>query len=201
MPLAVVCASALTSHLCRITDSSAAVLRQGIRLGKNPQKYAWVNFDIDTIYLPQHDLGELYAECPKVRRLFILGINSETFFYNYGGYLRDMKQLETVTILYKESPRDIDEEWWRVWDSIMESWYFTDDPVAFYAQILYPECSPYEINSGNYLKVERDFQRKLLADHPDWYLPDYQISDDSDEDYSAPGRFRRGYRRRVTRPV
>ncbi|KAF6801209.1 hypothetical protein CMUS01_15476 [Colletotrichum musicola] len=164
---------------------------------KDPQKSAWVNFDIDTIHLTQYSLEGLSAECPMIRKIIILGINSETFFYNYGGYLRDMKQLETVTILHMESPGKIDERWWSGWDSMMKSWYFTDDPVAFYVRIFYPEYSPYEINPGNYLKVERDSRRKLLADHPDWYEPDHQTSDDSDDDFCGPNRFRLGYRRRA----
>ncbi|KAK2010345.1 hypothetical protein LZ32DRAFT_380245 [Colletotrichum eremochloae] len=162
---------------------------------KDPGKYAWVNFDIDTIYLPQYDLKELKAECPMVRKLIILGTDSELFYYNYCTELQDMKYLETVTILHMESPGEIDERWWAEWDTMMEGYYFRDDPVAFYTRILYPKYPPYEINPDNYLKVERDDRRKRAAENPDSWGGDYEVSD-SDDDVCGPNRFRTGYHRR-----
>ncbi|KAK2028980.1 hypothetical protein LX32DRAFT_378723 [Colletotrichum zoysiae] len=164
---------------------------------KNPEKYTWVNSDIDTIYMLQTDLTKLNAECPIVRKIIIRGVHSEMFFHFHYWKLREMKCLETVTILHMESPGRIDDEWWAGWDTMMEMFYFRDDPPAFYIRILYPEAPPYEINPDNYLKVERDFRRKQLAEDPDWLGPGYEISDDDDEDFCGPNRFRRGYRRRV----
>ncbi|KAL0930313.1 uncharacterized protein CTRU02_214388 [Colletotrichum truncatum] len=163
---------------------------------KDPEKYAWVNFDIDTFYLNQRALGELGAECPMVRKLIVLGICSDSFYETYRWRLREMKHLETVTILHMESPEEIDDRWWGEWDDIMEGYYFRDDPVPFYTRILYPKHPPYEINPDNYLKVERDARRKRVAENPDWFEPGYQVSD-SDDDVCAPGRFRLGYIRRV----
>ncbi|OHF04126.1 hypothetical protein CORC01_00465 [Colletotrichum orchidophilum] len=48
---------------------------------KDPKKYDWVSFDIDTIYLAQHDLKNLNAEWPTVRKLIILAIDSGLFFH------------------------------------------------------------------------------------------------------------------------
>ncbi|OBR04064.1 hypothetical protein CH63R_13191 [Colletotrichum higginsianum IMI 349063] len=194
-------ASAPPPPLLHTCDESRAQLKRhyvkAFVTEKAPEKYTWVNFDIDTVYLAQHNLKNLHAECPMVRKIILLGIDSEMFFHFYHGLLWGMKHLETVDILHMESPGKVDDEWWTGWDSMMEAYYFRDDPVPFYTRILYPQYPPYEINADNYLKVERDKRRKLLAEHPDWYEPGYEISDDDDDDVCGPNRFRTGYRRRV----
>ncbi|KAK2023991.1 hypothetical protein LX32DRAFT_121133 [Colletotrichum zoysiae] len=169
-PLLHTCAESRT-HLQRYY---AMIFTKLLATDKDAQRYVWVNFDFDTIYLDQYELKDLSSQCPMVRKLIILGTDAEIFYYNYSWELCQMKHLQTVTILHMESPGKIDDRWWGEWDSMMEYYYFRDDPVAFYTRILYPEAPPYEIDPGNYLKVERDARRKRLAEHPDWWDPGYE---------------------------
>ncbi|KXH43040.1 hypothetical protein CSIM01_01794 [Colletotrichum simmondsii] len=70
-----------------------------------PKRFAWVNVEIDTIYLVQYALNELRAECPTVRRLIILGTDSELFYYNYCSELLHMERLEKLSQFFTWSHR------------------------------------------------------------------------------------------------
>ncbi|KXH47950.1 hypothetical protein CSAL01_07280 [Colletotrichum salicis] len=47
-----------------------------------PKRFAWVNVEIDTIYLDQYVLDKPDAESPTARQLLLLGTNSESFYHN-----------------------------------------------------------------------------------------------------------------------
>ncbi|WYZ42425.1 hypothetical protein EsH8_VI_000124 [Colletotrichum jinshuiense] len=161
---------------------------------KATNQYTWVNFDIDTIYASQWTLKDLVAELPFIQQLIVEGRDSETFFYEYCHPLYKMQALKTLTILHMESPGTLDPEWWMGWDSLMEQFYFGDDQVPFYTKLVNPEDPTIsEINKDNYLKVERDWRRKRLAEDPSSWDPGYEVSDDDDEVMSGPGRFRTGW--------
>ncbi|TDZ99605.1 hypothetical protein C8034_v000014 [Colletotrichum sidae] len=114
--------------------------------GKDTGRYDWVDFDIDTLYLPQDDLETLHAQYPMARRLIILGIDSHLFRHYHSRLLLEMEHMEDVTILHMQSPDEVDNEWWQCWDAMMDHFYLHDDPVHFYLRILYPEAPPYEMN-------------------------------------------------------
>ncbi|RYP72591.1 hypothetical protein DL771_004086 [Monosporascus sp. 5C6A] len=158
-----------------------------------PPRFSLVNFDIDTIYCSQGELEEFESDVPLIRWLIIESVDPDTFYYKFGHPLSDANALETLTILHIQ-PGIIHDEWWLEWDDIMEGWYFRDDPVRFYTRIIYPDHpATIEINPDNYLKVERDWRRKRVAEAPEDFGTDYEVSD-SDDDVCAPGRSRTGWR-------
>ncbi|KAL0935438.1 uncharacterized protein CTRU02_210029 [Colletotrichum truncatum] len=101
-----------------------------------------------------------------------------------------MKALRTVAIFHIEAPGEVDEDWWGGWFIQMREYYHTDRPVHFYTKIVYPDLPPYEINLENYMNVDRDARRKIVAKFPDGFEEGYEVSD-SDDDVRGPDRFYR----------
>ncbi|KAK8064133.1 hypothetical protein PG996_008785 [Apiospora saccharicola] len=103
-----------------------------------------------------------------------------------------MPALRQVVIHNHESGPG-DKDWWCGWDSMMEMYYFRDDPVPFDVRILGPpDVNVSEINRHNHLKVGRDDRRRGVAEHTGGWDSDYEASGD-DEEPDAPGLFRTGW--------
>jgi hypothetical protein len=159
----------------------------------SPSKFSLVNFDVDTVYCSVSCLASCRdSDLPSVQRLIVECWESEHFFRDSGRALYMASSLRSVTILHY-GPDAEGEDWWMGWDSMMEEWYYRDDPVAFRARIISLEDPHHiEINQDNYLKLERDWRR---AHQPTLEEePDYQGMSDSEDDVDAPWRFRMGYR-------
>ncbi|KAK8029609.1 hypothetical protein PG993_010900 [Apiospora rasikravindrae] len=155
-------------------------------------QYQYVNFAVDTVHLYQYYLDSHPLEAPQIQWLAVGGRDSESFFYNHKRHLRDMSALKLVTIHHRE-PGPVD-NWWSGWDSMMEAFYFCDDPVHFDVRIVGPAGAEVpEITRHNYLHVEREGRRKLYAEHPEYYDGDPEISD-TDDELDTPGRFRLNWR-------
>lgn len=155
-----------------------------------PSKLSWVNFDIDTVYCSIVELVHCSKEIPSIQRLVLECPDSELFYYKYGRPLYAAKALDTVTILHF-GPDAVHESWWREYDDILQDWYYRDDPVGFYTEIIsVDDPSSFEVNTRNYLRIERDWRRNNPSPSKEW--PDYQVSD-SDDDVDAEWRYRKGY--------
>jgi hypothetical protein len=179
-----VCAEA-RSHLQRHYTKSFA---RG-----SPHKFFLVNFNIDTVYCSVSCLLNYEdSDLPSVQRLVLECWESEHFFRNSGRALYMASALRAVTIMHY-GPDAEGENWWMGWDSMMEEWYYRDDPVWFRARIISLEDPRHiEVNQNNYLALERDRRR---AHQPTLEEePEYQGMSDSDDDVDAPWRFRMGYR-------
>ena len=162
----------------------------------NTAHYQYVDFEVDTIHLTQYTLEDYPREQPLFQKLEVEGRDSETFTREYASSLRVMPALKDVAILHMEGGWYGDSDWWEGWDTMMENFYFRDDPASFDIRIIGPsnyDSGLPEINRHNYLKVERDSRRRLRAERPDLFESDDNVSD-SDEELGAPGRFRLGYR-------
>lgn len=158
--------------------------------------YQYVDFEIDIIYLTQYTLGDYPREQLLFQKLEVEGLDSETFTREYASSLRVMPALKDVAILHIGGGWYGDSDWWEGWDTMMENFYFRDNPASFDIRIIRPstfDSGITELNRHNYLKVERDSRRRLRAERPDLFESDYEVSD-SDEELGAPGRFRLGYR-------
>lgn len=156
-------------------------------------QYQYVNFTVDTVHLYQYDLDKYPREAPQIRWLAVGGRDSESFTRNHSLHLRTMSALKLVTIIHQESGPGHN-EWWSGWDTLMETYYFRDDPKPFDVRILGPpDVEVPEITRHNYLHVEREQHRKLWAEHPDLYESDHEVSD-TDDELDTPGRFRLGWR-------
>jgi hypothetical protein len=183
-PILHVCAEA-RSHLQRHYTKSFT--------RKLPSKLSLVNFDIDTVYCSADYLPSCRdSDLPSVQRLIVECWESEFFFRDSGRALYMASTLRSVTILH-HGPDAEGENWWMGWDSMMEEWYYRDDPVAFRTRIISLEDPHHtEVDQDNYLKLERDLRR---AHQPTLEEePDYPGMSDSEDDVDAPWRFRMGYR-------
>ncbi|KAK2730231.1 hypothetical protein CKAH01_09617 [Colletotrichum kahawae] len=127
---------------------------------KDPNRYVWVNVEIDSIYIDQYHLEDLAAteEASSIRQLVISGQCVEHFWYNDERWLREMNGLQTVTILYHESaPEEKEEDWCSDWDEQMRVWYsgdFVEGVVQFDAKVVHPMCPPFELNRHNYKEAK-----------------------------------------------
>lgn len=158
-----------------------------------PAKYTWINFDIDKIHLSQRALQSFTTEQPLIQRLIIEGRDAEMFWLYHCHPLHGMQALEALTIFHFDGDA-LEDEWWRAWDSQMERFYFTDNPVRFYTKVInHRNPASIVITPDNYLKVERDARRKQLAECPDAWESGYEVSDDDDEAISHQSRFRQGW--------
>lgn len=123
---------------------------------KDPSRYHWVNFGVDSIYVDQYHLEDLAAteEGSSIRQLVISGQCVEHFWYNHERWLREMNGLQNVTILYHETaPEEKEEDWCSDWDEQMRFWYsgdFMEEVVQFDAKVVHPVCPPFELNRHNY---------------------------------------------------
>jgi hypothetical protein len=97
--------------------------------------------------------------------------------------------LETVTIIHLNSPDDE----YRDWDHILERYYYRDNPVRFYTQVLFPNDPTEkgnELNRNNHLAVECARRRKALTERFERHVSVYAISD-TDDDVDARGSWGR----------
>ena len=155
-----------------------------------PPQFSWVNFDIDTVYCNFVELVHCCKEILLIQRIIVECTDSEMFYIKYGHPLCLAKALDTVTILHFGHDA-VYETWWGEWDSLLQGWYYRDDPVRFYTKIIsVDDPSSFEVNTKNYLRIEREWRRNNPPPPEEW--PDYQVSD-SDDDVDAEWRFRMGY--------
>lgn len=156
-----------------------------------PRQFSLVNFDIDTVYCNFEELIYCSDEIPLIQRVIVECQDSELFYYKYGRRLYLARALDTLTILHFGTGA-VHESWWREWDDILQEWYYRDDPVRFYTMVISADDpSSFEVNSKNFLKIEREWRRSNPPPSEEW--PDYQVSD-SDDDVDAEWRYRMGYR-------
>jgi hypothetical protein len=155
-----------------------------------PPKFSWVNFDIDTVYCSVGELACCSNELDLIQRLIVECTDSDFFYYDSSPRLARAKALDTVTILHFGLGA-VHESWWREWDDLLQGWYYRDDPVRFYTKVIsIDDPSSFEINTNNYLRIERDWRRNNPPPPEEW--PDYQVSD-SDDDVDAEWRYRKSY--------
>lgn len=86
-----------------------------------------MNSEVDTIHLSQSCLDDHPREQPWIRQLSVVGYDSEAFFHEHKCHLRDMPALRQVVIHHQETGPG-DNDWWRGWDSMMEMYFFRDNP-------------------------------------------------------------------------
>lgn len=156
-----------------------------------PPRFSLVNFNIDTVYCYFGELVDFDDDIPLVQRIIVECDDSDLFWEKYGRPLYVAKALESLTILHFGF-NAVYETWWMEWDQILQEWYWRDDPINFYTRVIsIDDPSAFELNSKNFLKIERDWRRNNPP--PAEECPDYQVPD-SDDDVDAEWRFRRGYR-------
>ncbi|KAJ8113415.1 hypothetical protein OPT61_g4448 [Boeremia exigua] len=155
-----------------------------------PPQFSWINFDIDTVYCNLQELACCDDELPLMQRLIVECHDSDWFYYECTHRLYLAIALETVTILHLNYGA-VEEGWWREYDDILQRWYYRDDSVGFYTKVIsVNDPSSFEVNSKNFLKIEREWRRNNPP--PPEECPDYQVSD-SDDDVDAEWRHRMGY--------
>ncbi|KAH6677824.1 hypothetical protein F5X68DRAFT_213280 [Plectosphaerella plurivora] len=160
-----------------------------IGAGKPDPQYIWINFDLDTVCIRELFLEDFPIELSLIRHLCIDSIDSENFWWLTNDHLHasSMPLLEDLLIQTQSRGKG----WWREWDSKMRMFYYNDSPRPFRTRIVCPFVEDDEVpdlTTDNWIKVDRRHRRKMLREHPEWYAPDFEVSD-SEDDLYASGRF------------
>lgn len=105
----------------------------------NPEKFRFINFDIDTAYCAAVLSPVTAIQIAPVQRLKIefIGTIGGVFFFHF---LHLFKSLKTVTIIYRDSCLERNDNWEMLWLNVMRTWYHGDEPVRFYATVIYLNC-------------------------------------------------------------
>ncbi|KAK3291329.1 uncharacterized protein B0H64DRAFT_410362 [Chaetomium fimeti] len=139
---------------------------------QTPPKYCWVNFDVDTIHLVDHQL-EGFSHIPSIRQLVLETRGGGHFERGYSRpFLRADLSLEKLTILDLGAAPP--ESWWFSWISYMELFYFGCDAVSFDTTIVHDGL---ELTRDTWLSVDRAWRRKMIQQIFGEYL-DHRESDD-----------------------
>lgn len=161
------------------------IYSRAFKTGSHP-RYTWVNFEVDTIRIPQELLRSIVDEWNPIRHL-ALECKSFNFFWDH--YLVDLRAfiitgLNTLAIIDTGGPKGrVNDGWWEAWThNLMVDFYYRCDPYPFYTSVVAPsDPNGVEVNSRDYVRQFRAYRKASEAAAPPDERPDYSDESDSDD--------------------
>jgi hypothetical protein len=146
-------------------------------LDVDSDKYVWVNFDLDDVYMIDcHFMS--FSGMPLLQRLtLVVTCDGEDFHHRVQYTLHKATALKTLTLI------DLDgappEVWYSCWANFMQERYYRCDPAPYYTTIL---CMDLVLTPDNMLRFDRELRKwemlPELYERPDEYGSDDALSDD-----------------------
>ncbi len=172
-PPPVLLASSESRSYCQQFYTKASVRRELV----GSDKYSWINFDLDDVYITDEEFMSFSAISLVQRLTIVVGFDGEFFHRRVEGVLWGaVKSLKSLTIIDREPTPA--EHWYSGWADFMQSRYYRCDPVPYYTTVVY-EYQGFVLTPDTMLKFDRE-QYKTdvlpeLEENPDDFEP---ISDD-----------------------